>query len=123
MVYQSDIGPQFQNVTLKCCFLSWRRAAEIFDCLKTFFKPAPHVGMYSLICLKLIRREPKKSFGSVSFAQNRFLIFNLKKLLAIVLSSKKKIFANFQQQQKSFDILKIKTLSLLIKDDIYLDLV
>ena len=45
------IGPQFQNFTVKCCFLAWRRAAENVDCyptvattttkMFTFLEPAP----------------------------------------------------------------------------------
>ena len=31
---QTVIGPQFQNFTLKYCFLTWRRASENFDCPK-----------------------------------------------------------------------------------------
>ena len=30
MLCQIVIGPQFQNFTLKCCFLTWRMASEIF---------------------------------------------------------------------------------------------
>ena len=32
-LYQTVIGPQFQNIPfLKCCFLTWRRASEKFYC-------------------------------------------------------------------------------------------
>ena len=29
---QIVMGPQFQNFTLKCCFLAWHRVSENFDC-------------------------------------------------------------------------------------------
>ena len=48
MLCQIVTGPQFQNFTLKCCFLIWRRAAENADCYpkmglfkKMFLEPAP----------------------------------------------------------------------------------
>ena len=31
MLSKIVIGPQFQNFTLKCCFLTWHKVSENFD--------------------------------------------------------------------------------------------
>ena len=74
MLCQLVIGPQFHNFTLKCCFLTWRRASKNFERYPKIskeknlfiFKPAPG-GMSSFIFLKAKNKKILKII--VSFVQ------------------------------------------------------
>ena len=48
MLGQIVEGPQFQNFTLKCCFLTWRRASENFD----RYPKMSHKNVYKLLSLR-----------------------------------------------------------------------
>ena len=61
MLHQIGIGPEFQNFTLKYCFLNWRRASENFDCY-------PKMGKQILF----------KLFGACASGECHFLFFKAK---------------------------------------------
>ena len=69
--YQIVKGPQFQNFTLKkCCFLTWRKASEIFDCYhemsnnqkNKFLEPVPGVNVFFYFLLSYKLRETNDIF-------------------------------------------------------------
>ena len=61
MLYQTVMGPQIQNFTLKCCFLAWRRASEKFYCFpkvgkkQLFLKAKNKEKLKKIVCFYLTR--------------------------------------------------------------------
>ena len=61
MLCQIVREPNFQNLTLKCCFLTWRKVSENIDCCpkmvkKTFIEPA-RGGIVFFDCIRAINDE------------------------------------------------------------------
>ena len=89
MLCQIVTGPQFQNFTLKCCFLAWRRTSENFDCypkmaeilfyLTFLIKGCTWSKMCFIVCLKAKNERNSKIF--------RFLLCPSQKRLKILISN------------------------------------
>ena len=81
------IGPKFQNFTLKCCFLAWRRASENFDCypkmgeiffyLTFLIKGCTWSKMCFIVCLKAKNEEQLKNIQIFTLSTSKtFKNFN-----------------------------------------------
>ena len=88
MLCQIVTGPKFQNLILKCCFLTWHKASQIFDCwgytiffLNTFLETVPG-GLFDYFCKsKKIRETEQKMCFSFDQVKNNVAHFEgLKKL-------------------------------------------
>ena len=84
---QIFMGPQFQNFTLKCCFLAWHRVSENFGCY-------PKMGNFFLKFLKVApeaKNEEKLNFFIY------FSFVQVKNYFASVHWCKWQEFANFRK--------------------------
>ena len=110
-------GPQFQNSTLKCCFLTLHRALKIVECYLKNGKKIKIGACFRGECLlRVFYKSENKEKLKAKFlfflwpGQKEFCLFwgktKLQKftffqifVLVIVLWSKRKIFANFWERK------------------------